>query len=108
MNLNDLDWDYIISLLSGGLGVFILKIINDLLRVKRGDGKTVAVEWRQAAGQTAGRIVNQEARIARMDRIVSEQSIYIMRLEQYMSDSGLILSEQLKRSKPHIDGDTLL
>ena len=89
-----MNWEYIVSLLSGGAGVFLLKLYTDWRAEKRGDKKDVVGAWQQIADREAGRYERVEARVNMLEQVVYEQEKYVKKLEHIIIDTGLKLPDK--------------
>ena len=81
----------IVGLLSGGVGVFLLKFYTDWRKNKRGDTKDVVGAWQQIADRESVKYEKLEARVTLLERIVFERDAYIRQLEQTIISAGLSL-----------------
>jgi len=92
MNIN---WEYIVSLLSGGLGVFLLKLYGDWRKNKRGDAKDVVGGWQEIAGRESDRYDRLEVRATLLEAKINDRDYYIKQLEKIIVQAGLKLPEKV-------------
>ena len=86
-----MNWETILSLLGGGLGVFLLKLYADWHKRKRGDTKDVVGAWQQIADRESTRLEKLENRVTLLEKIVLERDFYIKQLEQIIIEAELKL-----------------
>ena len=89
-------WEYVISLLSGGAGVFLLKFYADWRKAKRGDKKDVVGAWQEIADRESIRYERLEERATYLEKIVFERDHYIKQLEKIIVYAGLPLPDKEK------------
>lgn len=86
-----MNWESVLSLLGGGVGVFVLKLYADWRKSKRGDTKDVVGAWQQIADRETSRLEKLEDRVTLLEKIVLEKELYIKQLERIILESGLKL-----------------
>ena len=86
-----MNWEAVLSLLGGGLGVFLLKLYADWHKRKRGDTKDVVGAWQQIADREVTRLEKLEARVTLLEKIVLERDFYIKQLEHTIIEAGIKL-----------------
>ena len=91
-----MNWEAILSLLGGGLGVFLLKLYADWHKRKRGDKQDVVGAWQQIADRETTRIGKLEDRVTLLEKAVLEKDIYINQLEELVLEAGLKLPKKKK------------
>lgn len=84
----------ILGLCGGGLGVFLLKLYNDVRKTKRGDSKDVVGAWQQIAEREASKIERLEARVAELESEALIREVYIGRLESALNTAGVDLPDR--------------
>ena len=91
-----MNWEALLGLLGGGLGVFILKLYGDWRNAKRGATKNEAGAWQQIADRESKRYETLEARVTRLEKVVLEQNVYIKQLEHVIIAAGLTLPVRIE------------
>ena len=86
-----MSFEAILSMLGGGVGVFLLKIYADWHKNKRGDKKDVVGAWQEIADRDAKRLEKLEARVTLLEKMMIEKDFYIKQLERVIVDAGLKL-----------------
>jgi len=94
-----MNWEALLGLLGGGLGVFILKFYGDWRNAKRGDRMDVVGAWQKIADRESGRLERLEARVSLLEKIVLERDFYIKQLERIIIDAGLKLPDRVETQK---------
>ncbi|MDR2712566.1 MAG: hypothetical protein LBB91_05570 [Clostridiales bacterium] len=88
-----MNWESILGLLGGGLGVFILKLYADWHKAKSEDTKNVVGAWQQIADRETTRLEKLEDRVTLLEKIVLEKDSYIKELEHTIFNAGLKLPD---------------
>ena len=93
-----MNWEPILGMLGGGLGVFLLKAYADWHKTKRGDKKDVIGAWQEIADRETSRLQRFEeeqnslkARVTVLEKMMLEKDFYIKQLEHIIIDAGLKL-----------------
>jgi len=86
-------WENIISLLGGGISVFVLELYTDWHKAKRGDTKDVIGAWQEIADREASRTERSEAHISLLEKNIFERDFYIKKLESTIINADLKLPE---------------
>ena len=94
-----MEWENIISLLGGGVGVFILKLYSDWHKTKRGDTKDVVGAWQQIADREIGRLERLEARVSLLEKTLLDRDFYIKQVEAIVLEAGLKLPNVKQRTR---------
>jgi len=92
-------WEYVISLLSGGAGVFLIKFYADWRKAKRGDQKDAIGAWQEIADRESVRYERLENRATYLEKIIFERDHYVMQLEHIIINAGLALPDANRERK---------
>jgi len=83
-------------MLGGGLGIFIINLINDWRKAKRGDTQDVIGAWQEIANREAVRSEVRETRERELTAELYSAKEYIGQLLTFITEAGL---KAPKRSK---------
>ena len=81
----------LLTLLAGGLGVFILNMYINWKKSKREEKKDAVGAWRDIADHGNKRIEKLEDRVKRLENLMLEKDHYIKQLEHVILQNGLQL-----------------